>query len=85
MKENMTKKNASPLPAQAVLGQRQMNFFKAIELVNNGAKVTRLEWDNEDEYGIKKDGFLMLHKDDDKFYQWIINDGDMEAKDWVII
>ena len=81
----MTKKNASPLPAQAVLGQTQMNFFKAIELVNNGAKVTRLEWDNEDEYGIKKDGFLMLHKDDDKFYQWIINDGDMEAKDWVII
>ena len=81
----MTKKNASPLPAQAVLGQRQMNFFKAIELVNNGAKVTRLEWDNEDEYGIKKDGFLMLHKDDDKFYQWIINDGDLEAVDWIII
>jgi len=82
-KKNGWKKSESPLPAHT--GQRQMNFFKAIELVNDGEKITRIEWGDEKVYGIKKDGFLMLHKDDDKFHQWIINDGDLEAVDWIII
>ncbi len=60
------------------------NFYKAFESIGIGMKVKRLEWPNE-EYGILKDGFVMIHKPDGKFYNWNISDGDLMAKDWIII
>ena len=83
----MTEKTTSPIPGEIVGAKHsnQMNFPDAMQAVNDGEKITRIEWGDEKVYGIKKDGFLMLHKDDDKFYNWIVNDGDMDAQDWITL
>jgi hypothetical protein len=82
----MTEKSTSPIPGE-IVGKKsnQMSFPDAMQAVQEGEKITRLEWGDEKVYGIKKDGFLMLHKDDDKFYNWIVNDGDMDALDWITL
>ena len=62
-----------------------MNFSSAINMVVNGKKISKLEWNNREEYGVLKDGFLMLHKPDDQFYKWIISEGDLMGTDWIVI
>lgn len=74
--------NTSPLPKKINLN---MDFFTALRAVQDGSKVTKLEWADNKIYGLKKDGFLMIHKADDKFYNWVISDGDMGGNDWIII
>ena len=82
----MTEKTTSPIIGDIVdKKSNQVSFPDAMQAVNEGEKITRIEWADENVYGIKKDGFLMLHKDDDKFYNWIVNDGDLEATDWTIL
>lgn len=73
------------MPKEVVEEMNKVTFPEAMELILSDKKITRVEWANEKEYGIKKDGFLMLHKADDTFHQWIISDGDMEAEDWIIV
>lgn len=61
-----------------------MNFYTALRLLNNGAKITRLEWGNPAIYGVLRDSKVMLHKTDLRFYDWIISDGDLQADDWIV-
>ena len=77
------KKNLSPLPNKEKK-QDTMDFVEAINQIKIGKKVRRLEWTDEKEYGLLKDTFLMIHRQD-KFHQWIVSEGDMMAIDWVII
>lgn len=60
-------------------------FPAVIQAVIDGKKITKLEWGDQEYYGLLKNGFLMLHKPDGKFYQWIISDGDLAGQDWVIL
>lgn len=63
-----------------------MDFLYALRLVrDDSAHITRLSWNNVSIYGLMRNGTLMLHKDDEQFYQWIVNDGDMAAKDWCVL
>lgn len=62
-----------------------MSFPKALDLVIKGEKITKIEWKDSNIYGLLKDGFLMLHKADNKFYTWIINDGDLLGEDWITL
>jgi len=78
----MAEQTTSPVVGAALLG---MDFPSAIESIIGGKKATKQEWGNVDIYGVLKDGFLMLHKADGKFYQWIISDGDLQGTDWVIV
>ena len=32
-----------------------------------------------------RDGFLMLHKPDGKFYQWVISEGDLTGTDYILL
>lgn len=73
----------SPVP-QIVGSEHSMSFPDAISQIIEGKKVTRLEWNNG-EYGFLNGDTLSLHKEDDVNYQWIVKDGDLLAKDWVII
>lgn len=59
-------------------------FSEAIKEVTNGKKIARLEWDTN-VYGFLNRDILSLHKADGKNYQWVINDGDLLAKDWVVL
>ena len=61
-----------------------MDFPTIMKAVVAGQSITKLEWMNKDIYGVLKDGFLMLHKEDGKFYQWMISEGDLQGKDWVV-
>lgn len=62
-----------------------MTFFKAMEFLATGSKIHKLEWEDEEFYGILSDGKVMLHKPDGKLYQWIISDGDLTGDDYVVI
>ena len=75
---------ASPLP-QTKTAARQYTFYEALKSLAEGKKIHKLEWGDKEFYGVLKDNFVMLHKDDGKFYSWIISEADMTGKDWVII
>jgi len=63
----------------------KMNFPDAIREVIAGARITKLEWKNNNIYGILDGTRLRLHKDDGKMYDWIISDGDITGEDWIVI
>lgn len=59
-------------------------FSWAVDMILKGNKVTRKEW-GAGYYGYLKDGRLTLVKPDNKEYDWILNDGDMLAEDWITL
>lgn len=77
--------NHSPVPQKPVqLNKLEMPFNDAVRCMMEGAKVTRVEWGNTEEFGYMKDGFLLIHtKGND--HKWIISDGDYTAIDWVLV
>ncbi len=86
MNEEKATITQSPLPRK---NEKQtpitMNFYEALQEVTKNKKIHKLEWEDLQYYGLLKDNVLTLHKPDDKFYQWVINDGDMNGIDWIII
>ena len=62
-----------------------MDFPEAMQAVIQGRTVTKLEWDDMRYYGELRDGFLMLHKPDGKFYQWVISVGDLTGTDYILL
>ncbi len=80
---------SSPIPKKAKSKEAQsMSFYGAIAEIMNGARVTRLEWDNKAHYCFIKDGILSYHKagePDSTIHYWIINDGDILGVDWISI
>lgn len=82
MKQN---KSQSPIPSvKSVKVGVGLSFPDAIEMLIGGKKIARTEWSDKEEYGLLKDNFLMIHRND-KFHTWIVSEGDMLAIDWVII
>ena len=80
------KKNQSQSPVPVSVGREvevQFSFPKAIEVLIGGQKIRRKEWGDEGEYGVLRESFLMIHRND-KFHTWIVSEGDMLALDWVI-
>jgi len=75
----------SPLPARKVETISFLDFYEALKAVVTGKKIFREEWENKEYYGFINKGNLSLHKPDGKTYQWIINDGDMNANDWIVL
>ena len=64
--------------------QDGLNFPEALDAIFlSGETIARLEWDNDADYGALRDGILMIHRDGE-WFQWIINDGDLFAEDWVV-
>lgn len=62
-----------------------LSFPEAIQEVIDGKKITRLEWKDAGTYGFLNGDILSLHKNsDEKNYQWIVSDGDLMGKDWVL-
>lgn len=80
----MDEQKTSPLPRPVLdLNYPPMTFPQAIEQVIAGKKVTRDEWENNEEYVHLKDGWLMIRlKGAD--YQLIVSDGDLLASDWTL-
>lgn len=65
--------------------EKDLTFPEAIKEVISGRRITRREWEDVKIYGFLNKDILSLHKIDDKNYQWILNDGDLFANDWIVI
>lgn len=65
--------------------EETFDFSTAIKEVVAGKKITKLEWANSSIYGMLRDEILMLHKEDDKFYSWILSTADILGEDYIVI
>lgn len=79
----MSSKTIAQSPSPTKLKQIT-DFPKAIQAIIDGKRITKEEWGNPDDYGILKDGFLMLHRDG-KWFRWLVSDGDLTGTDWIIM
>ena len=71
----------SPIPNKKPL---ELSFPDAMREVINGRRITRLEWETNDVFGKLEGGFLSIFIRG-KYEQWIVNDGDLLAIDWVVL
>lgn len=65
-----------------------MVFSDALTEVIDGKKITREEWKDKRTYGLIKEGLLQIHKAGEAkktVRPWIVNDGDILAKDWYVL
>ena len=64
-----------------------MDILGCISNIIGGKKLTRLEWGDKDIYGYlsKTTCTLTLRKKDGVDYSWLVNEGDLLGKDWVIV
>ena len=63
-----------------------MTFAEVLPDVLSGKRITRVEWDNKEDYGFMFNTILCIHKSNDPNIppkHWAINDGDLKAKDWI--
>ncbi len=67
-----------------VMQRETFTFAEAIQRVSKGAKIRRLEWQDIKVYGVLKDGRLSIFING-KVKDWIINDGDINGVDWVVV
>lgn len=63
----------------------EVDFYEALKEIMKGKSVTKLEWGNRNIYGILKDGHIMLHKADNRYYDWILTDGDVYGEDFIVL
>lgn len=73
---------SSPVPQKTSI--KPLTFPEAISEVIKGKKITRLDWDDKAEYGLIRDGWLMIHTRG-SYHQWTVSDGDLEAVDWIVV
>lgn len=72
----------SPKPVKKEI-TNTMDFPAAIRKATEGFKIARIEWHNTD-YGLLKNSFLTIYRNGE-FFRWSVNDGDLLAKDWIIV
>ena len=75
------KVSQSPSPTAT---QETIDFPAAIAAIIDGQKVTKLEWGNPDNFGVLRNGMLMIHLDDG-WHTWLVNYGDLAGTDWHIL
>jgi len=72
------------LKSDTIKAPRTMDFPDAIRELINGRKIRREAWGDPRDYGLLKNGWLTILRGD-KFHTWSVNDGDLEAQDWVVV
>ena len=76
----------SPTPQKTrAKEQNHLNFPDAMKQVILGKKIHKLEWEDKGFYGFLNGEFLSLHKPDGKNYKWIMNDGDLQGDDYIVL
>ena len=63
---------------------KQENFFGALMDMVAGKKITKVEWDNVEEYGFMKDEILHIHRNG-KDHGWLVSRADIEGEDFFAI
>ena len=64
-----------------------MDFGKAMQMIVKGKKVKKLEWSKKNWFAFlyKEDGTVALSDSDGEVHSWIISEGDIIGKDYVVI
>lgn len=60
-----------------------MDFPNAMRAVLDGRSIARMDWGASTEYGLLKDGVLIIHRTDGD-HTWIVSEADMKAVDWIV-
>ena len=77
--------STSPVPAGSESGCNALDFSHAMEQLIVGKEITRKEWQDKEEYGLMKDGWLEIHHKNGNFHIWKVSEADMVATDWVVV
>ena len=73
----------TPEPKEEVVTPRTSDFPEAMRQVIAGKKVARVSWGNKD-HVFMKDGWLTIFTKNE-LHTFIINDGDLEGQDWIVV
>lgn len=76
--------NTSPMPPSENTYTITMSFYDALrEVVENGKRMTKLEWGNEKSYMFLKDEKLKIALGDGTAHDFILRDADILGMDWI--
>lgn len=65
--------------------EKTMDFGEAMQMIIRGKKIKKLEWDkNWFAFLYKKDATVVLSDQDGEIHSWIITEGDIIGKDYVV-
>ena len=84
----MSENTLTPISAKVILNPIELDFYQALALTLEGKKIFKLEWGDKRHWIVLKDGILQVHKAgeaNEVLHPLIINDGDIQGKDWIII
>lgn len=70
--------------ASGMPGPSGLNFTQALDRILEGKRVTKDEWENDEEYGFMKSEILHLHRNG-KDHKWIIGQPDIEGQDYRVL
>lgn len=73
----------SPVPEAEIVKPISMSFGDAMGEVVNKKKITRVEWNDMEEYGYLKDEFLCIHTKG-KDHRWLVTEADLISADWIV-
>ena len=79
MGESPRPKSTSPVTTPS------MDFPGAVQQMIDGKMITSLSWNDKNEYGLMKDGWLMIHHAAGTFHVWKVSEADMTLNDWIVI
>ena len=71
-------------PTPPAKKKKLLSFPEAISALIGGARIKREEWGTEEEYCLLKDSWLEIFRGG-KFHAWQVSEGDLSAKDWIIL
>lgn len=75
----------SPSPQVNRLEPATFSFPAAAIYLIHGGRIHKLEWEDQEFYGVLDGGVLKLHKPDGNLYQWILSDTDLLGEDYIIL
>ena len=74
----------TPRSKEVVVNKNPMSFGDALYETARGRKITKIEWANKEIYGYLVNAELRLYKDG-RDHMWVVSEGDIIGKDWIII
>lgn len=84
--EDVLEVGQSPTPVKITdvkVGPVSFDFYEALRRIVDGKKVTKLEWKDNNFYGVMENQIVKIHKSDGKNYSWILSNGDVAGEDYV--
>lgn len=72
-------------PSQDRTPTEEMTFGQAMEVVQEGKRVTRVLWNDTTEVVFLHAAFLHIRKADGSLHRLLVSDEDLRGTDWVVV